>query len=145
MKQLKQYGYLLVIGILFNIFDNSLCSGSIVKYLRYNIIGLIVTVIALNLTAVIFLFSRLTDDFNGGFNDTISEIHLSIKEQIISIPITLILLSITTERLSASIIPCFSLLDWVQSIIIGVFALLMHSIWDISNATFLFVKYLNRN
>lgn len=144
MKKLKQYIVFIFYGLVLNIVDFYLCKDTIGAYLKLNIITFLVTIIALNLTAVIFLFTRLTDEYKGVFNDTINEIHLSIKDQIIIIPISLVLISINEDYLKIMIIYGFNFKGVQMIMIHGIFIFSVYSIWDIAEATFLYVKHINR-
>lgn len=145
MKIFKQYLLFFFLGFIIAIIDFRLCKLEIFAFLKSNIFNILITVIALNLTAVIFLFTRLTDEYKGIFNDTIEEIHFSIKEQIVIIPIALIATLLHNDIMSLKIISSVSLEDIRRIVVYTIFVFTIYSIWDITEATFLYIKYLNQN
>lgn len=144
MKTIKNISFFIVLATIVTLFSNFLESKFLFDYLKNNIIGLLLTLLAINTATLGLIASKIQDitvQFpKFDFSNTIYEMKTSLLEQII-----LISLSIITSIFLDSCKVCFDYKIEICNIILV--AILIYSInilWDTGKAVFVIIEELQK-
>lgn len=115
-------------------------SKSLFKYLQDNIIGLLLTLLAINTATLGLIASKIQDILipypSLDFSDVIKEMKMSLLEQII-----LIIVSIATLLVKDSAILEFKLKDsFCEVILVAVLTYSIYILWDTGKAVFITIE-----
>lgn len=144
MRIIKNISFFIVISTGITLFSNYLESKFLFTYLKENIVGLLLTLLAINTATLGLIASKIQDiilqfpKFN--FSSTIKEMKISLLEQIILISVSIITLVIQD---SPKII--FENKENVCNIILV--AILIYSInilWDTGKAVFVVIEQIQK-
>ena len=144
MKIIKNISFFIVMSLVMTLLANFLESTFLYKYLKENIIGLLLTLLAINTATLGLIASKIQDIIvqfpNFNFSSTIKEMKLSLLEQIILISIGVVNLTVQS---SGKII--FEGKESVCNVILV--SILIYSInilWDTGNAVFVVIEELQK-
>lgn len=142
MKIIKNISFFIVLSIIITFIANYLDSDFLFIYLKTSILGLLLTLLAINTATLGLIASKIQDIIlqfpNFNFSKTIKEMKLSLLEQIILISLSIIVLIIQD---SCKII--FENKENICNIILV--AVLIYSInilWDTGKAVFVVIEQI---
>lgn len=144
MKTIKNISFIILISILMTSLANYLESVFLYKYLKENLIGLLLTLLAINTATMGLTASKIQDiliRFPGfDFSEPIKEMKLSLFEQII-----LIAISIVNLTIQGSLKISFENKENICNVIL--LSILIYSIkilWDTGNSVFIIIEELQK-
>jgi len=144
MKNLKNISFFFVIALAITTIGNVLDSKFLFTYLQTNIIGLLITLLAIN-TATSGLIASKIQDFviqkpEIDFSTTIKEMKTSLLEQIILIITSIICLIIqNSEKIELKFKD-----DICNIIIITAFIYAIDILWDTGKAVFVIIEEIQK-
>ncbi|RXM47115.1 hypothetical protein [Flavobacterium sp. YO12] len=144
MKNLKNISFFLVIAFAMTAIGNFLDSDFLFTYLQTNIIGLLITLLAIN-TATSGLIASKIQDFviqkpEIDFSSTIKEMKTSLLEQIILIIISVVCLIIQNSQKIK-----FDFKDDIcNTLLITVFIYAIDILWDTGKAVFVIIEEIQK-
>lgn len=148
MKIAKNISFFIVLSILIVLLSDYLETSFLFEYLRSNVIGLLLTLLAINTATLGLIASKIQDVAikypQINFSDTIKEMKISLLEQII-----LIVVSTLTLMLQDSDKVIFELKDYVfNTLLVAVLIYAINILWDTGKAVFVIleeIQHLNKN
>jgi hypothetical protein len=144
MKNLKNISFFFVIALAITTIGNVLDSTFLFIYLQTNIIGLLITLLAIN-TATSGLIASKIQDFvvqkpEIDFSSTIKEMKSSLLEQIILIITSVICLIIqNSKKIELELKD-----DMCNIILITVFIYAIDILWDTGKAVFVIIEEIQK-
>ncbi|TYC14779.1 hypothetical protein ES677_05205 [Bizionia gelidisalsuginis] len=144
MNTIKNISFFIVIGIVMTILGKILDSDFLFMYLKESIIGLLLTLLAINTATSGLIASKIQDIIVNqpkiDFSDTIKEMKRSLLEQII-----LISLSIITLLLMDSTKLTFLFKVEISNVIlVSILAYSINILWDTGKAVFVIIEELHK-
>lgn len=142
MSKIKDISFFIIIAITITFFGYILESDFLFNYLKDSIIGLLLTLLAINTATLGLIASKIQDMItihpNFDFSETINEMKTSLKEQII-----LIALSIFTLLIFDSPLIVFELKTEIANGILTFILIYAISIlWDTGKAVFIIIEQI---
>lgn len=144
MSIVKNIFFFILISIAITIFAYYLESDFLFKYLRDNLISLLLTLLAINTATLGLIASKIQDIVikhpNFDFSKTIREMKLSLLEQIILIVVSVFCLLINDSK-----VVCFNHKDiFCNIILISIFIYAIHILWDTGKAVFVSIEEVQK-
>lgn len=144
MSTIKSISFYIVLGTILTILGNYLESDFLFKYLKENIIGLLITLLAINTATSGLIASKIQDiviDFpKFDFSSTIREMKISLFEQIILICLSVI----TLLLLGSKKIEFIYKLDLGHIVLTTVLIYAISILWDTGKAVFIVIEELQK-
>jgi hypothetical protein len=144
MKLVKNISFFIVIALVVSFIGNALDSKFLFTYLAENIIGLLLTLLAINTATSGLIASKIQDiivqfpKFN--FSDTIREMKKSLLEQII-----LIIISIVCLLIMNSAIITYQFKDMIgNTVLIAVLTYAVNILWDTGKGVFVIIEEIQK-
>lgn len=142
MKIIKNISFFLVVSTIITVLGNMLESNFLFNYLQENIIGLLLTLLAINTATLGLIASKIQDIVINfpemDFSSTTKEMKLSLLEQII-----LIIVSVFTLLIQDSNKLTFEFKDDIGNIIlVAVLIYAINILWDTGKAVFVIIDEL---
>jgi hypothetical protein len=144
MKTIKNISFFIVIALILSVTAKVLESDYLFKYLQENIIGLLITLLAINTATTGLIASKMQDlvikypDFD--FSDTIKEMKLSLLEQIVLISISIIALLI--QGSSTLVFDHKELI--FNTILVAVLIYAINILWDTGKGVFVIIDEIQK-
>ena len=144
MNTLKNISFYIIIGVIISFLGKYLESDFLFKYLKENIIGLLLTLLAINTATLGLIASKIQDivvDYpKFDFSTTIKEMKISLLEQIILISVSVI----TLLLLDSKKIELASKIDIGNIILTAVLIYSINILWDTGKAVFVVIEELQK-
>jgi hypothetical protein len=144
MKTIKNISFFIVIALFISFMASLLESDFLFKYLRENIIGLLITLLAINTATTGLIASKMQDlivnypDFD--FSNSIKEMKLSLLEQII-----LIAISIVSLIIQSSCKITFEHKEFIfDTLLVGVLIYAINILWDTGKGVFVIIDEIQK-
>lgn len=144
MNRLKEISLFILIGIITTSIACAIKSSLIFRYLQENIIGLLITLLAINTATSGLIASKIQDITiqykELDFTTTIKEMKKSLFEQILLIVIAFACLLI----IDSSVIIFNYKSELMNAILVSVFAFAINNLWDTGKAVFIIIDEINK-
>lgn len=142
MKFVKNISFFLIVGIVLTLGAKYLESTFLFTYLKENIIGLLLTLLAINTATLGLIASKIQDisvQFPGfNFSNTIKEMKISLLEQIILISLSIVVLIVEN---SAKLI--FERKETICNIVlVSILIYAINILWDTGKGVFVIIDEL---
>jgi len=142
MRLAKNISFYLIIAFIICIISKYLKSEFLLKYLSENIIGLLLTLLAINTATLGLIASKIQDMLSKypkmSFKKTTKEMKFSLTEQVVLIIVSVIALII----LNSSLIQ-FDYKELVfNTILVGVLIYSISILWDTGKAVFIIIDLI---
>lgn len=142
MNLTKNISYYIILGFITNLLSNWIESDFLIEYLKQNIIGLLLTLLAINIATLGLIASKMQDMLekfpNFNFASTIKEMKFSLVEQIGLIVVSIISLVIINSNV---IVFEFKAIIF-NSILTSVLYYSIYILWDTGNAVFVIINLI---
>jgi len=144
MRILKNISLFIIIGFAISVICKYLQSTFFLKYLQDNIIGLLLTLLAINTATLGLIASKIQDTiekYNGlNFKNTIKEMKFSLIEQVI-----LIVISIIVLILSNSLVIVFQHKElFFNSVLVSILIYSIIILYDTGKAVFVIIELIQK-
>lgn len=144
MSILKNISLFIVISFAFSLLTKYLESDAVFDYLKDNIIGLIITLMAINTASLGLIASKIQDFITRykrvNFSETINQMKISLLEQIILIPISLLLITINESQKVVWEHKEFA----CDVLLLAVLIYSINILWDTGKAVFIIIDEINK-
>lgn len=142
MNILKNISFYLIIGGALTLFGKYIESEFLFQYLSEHIIGLLLTLLAINTATSGLLASKIQDitvaNKEMDFSDTIKQMKTSLLEQIILIIVSVLVLMLVDSQ----IVVIAHKNDFGSVIICAVFVFAVDILWDTGKSVFVVIEQL---
>lgn len=144
METIKNISTLVLISIIIVFACNKLETTFLFDYLNAQLIGLLLTLLAINTATLGLVASKIQDivvsrpEFDC--NSTIYQMKLSLKEQIVLITLSIITLIIQSSK----IVEFLYKIDITNVILIGVLIYSIDILWDTGKSVFVVIEELQK-
>lgn len=144
MKLVKNISFYLIIAVVLTLLASFLDSDFLFKYLNNRIIGLLITLLAINTATSGLIASKIQDILieypKLRFKNTIKEMKLSLKEQIILISCSVLILVVShSDKVH------FTFKQEITNVIL--LAILIYAVdilWDTGKAIFIVIEQIQK-
>ena len=145
MRIVKNISFFIILGFIVVLISIWIKSDFLFSYLQNSIIGLLLTLLAINTATLGLIASKMQDMLEKhvglSFEKTIKEMKFSLIEQIV-----LIAVSITSLMLLGSSIIIFEYKEiLVNSLLTSVLLYAIHILWDTGKAVFVIIDLIQKN
>lgn len=144
MKYIKNISFFLVTSLIVVLISQAIESTSVFKYLQENIIGLLLTLLAINIASSGLIAAKIQDilvEFpKFDFSESLKEMKISLLEQVILLGVSIITLIVSDSLM----------ITYVHKELIGntiLFSILIYAInilWDTGQAVFIIIDQLQQ-
>lgn len=142
MNLTKNISFYIILGFITNLLSNWIESDFLIEYLKQDIIGLLLTLLAINIATLGLIASKMQDMLekypNFNFANTIKEMKFSLVEQIVLIVVSIISLVIINSNV---IVFEFKAIIF-NSILTSVLYYSIYILWDTGNAVFVIINLI---
>lgn len=142
MKLVKNISFYIIISIIITFLGFKLESKFLFKYLQENIIGLLLTLLAINTATLGLIASKIQDIVvkypQMDFSETIKQMKISLLEQII-----LIIISILCLLLMDSVIITYEFKKEIGNVfLVSILIYAINILWDTGKGVFVIIEEL---
>lgn len=142
MRFVQNISFHIVLASIISIISYVLKSDFLFTYLQENIIGLLLTLLAINTATLGLIASKIQDMLDKypkiNFSNTIREMKYSLSEQIV-----LIIISVISLTLLKSEILIFNFKDLVfNTLLVGVLTYSVSILWDTGKGVFVIIELI---
>ncbi len=145
MEVVKNSCLYLVISAIVNLITVMLNSVFLTSFLEKNLITLLVALLAINTTTMSIIMVKLRelkDKFGIKFDKTLNSLKVSLYEQVVLIPLSVLVLVI---RDSIEIIKQFSYSQFIcDTLLIAIFTYAIHILFDTARGVFIIITTENK-
>ena len=143
MSILKSIFFSILISFILVIFQKLIDSNYIIDFLSKNLITILIALLAINLTTLSIVLTKIREliELHGNkanFNNTKNEMLLSIKEQLILIIFSLIILSILKSKW---ILLNYSYIDLIDILTISCLIYSLLILYDTAKSIFIIIDF----
>ncbi len=139
---LKKIVIIIIISVSLCVLSIVIESNFLETYLKQNLVLILITLLAINITTLSVILTRLkdiVDKYGGDFALTISEMYYSLKEQLILISIAILILLFSESKMITSLSPCYDLI--FNILLTAIFIYAIDILRDTGNAIFSILKF----
>lgn len=142
MKTIKQFSLYVVIATLFYILSETIKSDFIYKFLEDNIITILIALLAINITTMSVVMTKLQelyDKFGPKFGNTITSLKHAMIEQVTLIVFSVLILIIKDSTIISN---AFKFCEPICNVsLIAIFIAGVAILFDTGNAVFIIVDF----
>lgn len=144
MKVIKNISFFLILGLIISFIAKFFESDFLFQYLKDNIIGLLITLLAINTATTGLIASKMQDLLVNyptfDFSNTIKEMKLSLLEQIILIGISILSLILQSSQKITFIYKEFIF----NIILVSVLIYAINVLWDTGKGVFVIIEEIQK-
>lgn len=142
MDRLKAIVFVLFIGTGFNAIAIWLKSDFVSEFLCDKIVLILIPLLAINIATISVIMTKLkeiVEKFGGDFNTTVNEMKISVREQLVLIGVTLLVLMLRGSDLIEGVFPYHSIV--FDSIIVSALIYSLDILRDTGNTVFHILRF----
>lgn len=142
METIKNISLFIVVSIVVNLLSNLLASNFIPKFLAENLVLILIALMAINITTISVIMTKLKeiyDKFGGDFKSTIKSLKNSILEQVILVILSVVFYTLFESPVIQQIISFHKFL--FDTLILTVFIYSIHILYDTACAIFVILDF----
>ena len=139
---IKNISFYIIIGFIITLLSTYLKSDFLFKYLQDNIIGLLLTLLAINTATLGLIASKIQDMLEKhpkiSFENTVREMKFSLTEQVVLVGISIVVLIVLDSEITVFQFKKVAL----NTILVSVLTYSINILWDTGKAVFVIIELI---